>query len=400
MAAFTEAAPILAALGVPTIPTRAEAPHVPRVKHPESLRVGTMEKLLSRPGLATANAALLCGPVSGVTVLDIDSPDPTQHDAAIEAFGDSPLKVATPSGGLHLYYQHRGESRMIRPFSKDCPLDVLGAGLAILAPSHRPARPDKREGDYRLIEGTLQDLQRLPPMQDATARLGPVQAANIADVQAKYEGGTQPGGTGRNVDLFHALIQAAHHVPTLDALLIEARAINASFTPPLPDSEAVTVARKVWQYRESGNLWGGEARAVVTASELDALAENPYAAILLMKAQTAWGWRSDKPFPVARSWADSLGWTLPRFRSARDFLTELGMWHCVHAGGSGPGDPPLYQFGSKGYDFTPLNNKPPSPSLRMLSDSKEPSQSKEKTGRKSVGTKEPKPVLVGRSQCP
>ena len=390
MGAFTEAAPVLAGLGVPTIPTRAEAPHVPRVKHPESLRVGTMQKLLNRPGLASANAAILCGPISGISVVDVDSPYPIHHEAALEAFGDTPLKISTPSGGVHLYYRHNGEIRSIKPFGEACPLDILGGGLAVLAPSHRPLNPetpDKKAGDYRVLEGRLEDLRRLPFMKDATARLGPVQAAHMDDIQvgkvfrtSVRAENTQPGGTGRNVDLFHALIQAAHHVPTLDALLIEARAINASFTPPLPDSEAVTVARKVWQYRESGNLWGGEARAVVTASELDALAENPYAAILLMKAQTAWGWRSDKPFPVARSWADSLGWTLPRFRSARDFLTELGMWHCVHAGGSGPGDPPLYQFGSKGYDFTPLNNKPPPPSLGMQSESKEPDQS----GRKNL----------------
>ena len=390
MAAFTEAAPILAALGVPTIPTRAEAPHVPRVKHPESLRVGTMEKLLSRPGLATANAALLCGPVSGVTVLDIDSPDPTQHEAAIEAFGDSPLKVGTPSGGLHLYYRHNGESRMIRPYGATCPLDILGNGLAILAPSHRPARPDKKEGDYRLIEGTLQDLQRLPPMKDATARLGPVQAANIADVQAKYEGGTQPGGTGRNVDLFHALIQAAHHVPTFDALLIEARAINASFAPPLPDSEAMTIARKVWQYRESGNLWGGEARAAMSATELKDIGGNSDALCLMMHIRAAHGWRvgsKQAEFILANALGVSLGWSVRRFRNARDWLSDNSYLTCVHPGGNGAGDPPRYQFG-EGVQNAHQYNIPPLPSLRMQSESKRPDQSKENQGSKSVGTKE------------
>ena len=97
MGAFTEAAPVLAGLGVPTIPTRAEAPHVPRVKHPESLRVGTMQKLLNRPGLASANAAILCGPISGISVVDVDSPYPIHHEAALEAFGDTPLKISTPS---------------------------------------------------------------------------------------------------------------------------------------------------------------------------------------------------------------------------------------------------------------------------------------------------------------
>ena len=262
MGAFTEAAPVLAGLGVPTIPTRAEAPHVPRVKHPESLRVGTMQKLLNRPGLASANAAILCGPISGISVVDVDSPYPIHHEAALEAFGDTPLKISTPSGGVHLYYRHNGEIRSIKPFGEACPLDILGGGLAVLAPSHRPLNPetpDKKAGDYRVLEGRLEDLRRLPFMKDATARLGPVQAAHMDDIQvgkvfrtSVRAENTQPGGTGRNVDLFHALIQAAHHVPTLDALLIEARAINASFTPPLPDSEAVTVARKVWQYRESG----------------------------------------------------------------------------------------------------------------------------------------------------
>lgn len=392
MGAFTEAAPILAGLGIPTIPTRAEIPHVPRVKHPESLRVGTMQKLLNRPGLASANAAILCGPISGVSVIDVDSPYPIHHEAALEAFGDTPLKISTPSGGVHLYYRHNGEIRSIKPFGEACPLDILGNGLAVLAPSHRPLNPetpDKKEGDYCIIEGRLEDLQRLPPMKDASARLGPVQAANIEDVQAKFEG-AGPGGTGRNVDLFNTLIQAAHYVPTFDALLIEARAINATFAPPLPDGEAMTVARKVWQYRESGNLWGGEARAAMSATELKDIGGNSDALCLMMHIRAAHGWRvgsKQAEFILANALGVSLGWSVRRFRNARDWLSDNSYLTCVHPGGNGAGDPPRYQFG-EGVQNAHQYNIPPLPSLRMQSESKRPDQSKENQGSKSVGTKE------------
>ena len=42
------------------------------------------------------NVGVVTGPLSGVTVVDIDSADPNVQRAMIERFGDTPLKVRTP----------------------------------------------------------------------------------------------------------------------------------------------------------------------------------------------------------------------------------------------------------------------------------------------------------------
>ena len=40
--------------------------------------------------------------------------------------------------------------------------------------------------------------------------------------------------------------------------------------------------------------------------------------------------------------AAALGWGLRRWQAARNVLVRLGIIACLHEGGLGPGDPPIY----------------------------------------------------------
>ena len=89
-----------------------------------------------------------------MTVVDVDDPD--QVDTAISLFGDTCIKVQTP-GGMHLYYRSRGESRRIR--YQGMQIDILGEKSYCIAP---PSHTEK--GDYRFVEGNLDLIDELPPL--------------------------------------------------------------------------------------------------------------------------------------------------------------------------------------------------------------------------------------------
>ena len=57
--------------------------------------------------------------LSGVTVVDID--DPKLIDPMIRRFGDTPLKIGTPSGGVHLWYRMNGERCGTYALTTACP---------------------------------------------------------------------------------------------------------------------------------------------------------------------------------------------------------------------------------------------------------------------------------------
>jgi hypothetical protein len=53
-------------------------------------------------------------------------------------------------------------------------------------------------------------------------------------------------------------------------------------------------------------------------------------------------------FALAKPMAAKMGWTLPRWRAARDYLAGAGLIRCLHRGGRGPNDPPIYSWALKG----------------------------------------------------
>ncbi|WP_425405846.1 bifunctional DNA primase/polymerase [Hwanghaeella sp.] len=354
MGAFHDIAPELGAHGVPVLPTRHDVPSKPMVANAERLTVQAIAKMLQKPRFANANAAVTCGPRSGISVVDIDSPDPVQLDAALHMFGETMLIGQTPSGGHHLFYRHADEGRRIRPFGSDVPIDVLGDGLAVLPPSRRPPSKDKCGGSYRLIQGSWSDVDRLPVMVDPIARLDAPSASKTGI------GTVMPGA--RNNALFRHLLTVAAKVVDFDHLSEAAHDFNTALTEPMEAPEVFKTCESVWHYKLTGTLRtpGCEATGTIRVAEQEIIGGNADAGWLLMRLRIAHGWRNGEPFALANAMADSLGWNVKRFKKARDFLMAAGFIECRHPGGKGPNDPPKYCLSLR-WSISTTNITTPSP---------------------------------------
>ena len=115
--------------------------------------------------------------------------------------------------------------------------------------------------------------------------------------------------------------------------------------------------------QEEGRNWVGAGQFVQTPfEEIDELAAaDPDALALLLTLRRH---HNDRPeFILSRAMAKkTLGWTVPRFKAARLRLTVMGYLLCLHEGGGGQGDPPIYAFGGRGAKSYPNpNTTPPSP---------------------------------------
>jgi Bifunctional DNA primase/polymerase, N-terminal/Primase C terminal 1 (PriCT-1) len=257
------------------------------------------------------------GPRSGVTILDVDTKDETVLHEAQSSYGESPLVVQT-GGGYHAYYRYGGERRHIRPWGPDLPIDVLGNGYAIGAPSVAA------KGQYKIVRGTLDDLQNLPPLH-----------AVLDDLRKPIAEGR------RNDSLFRLGLEQAPHVDDFETLLDAMRSRNMECTIPISECELESAARSAWKYEQEGRNLVGRGKAVVLShSVFDRVASHSPDAFYLMMVLKRHHWGRD--FILANPMAASMRWGLRRWQAARDLLVKLGIIACVHEGGMGPGDPPIY----------------------------------------------------------
>ncbi|MCO5157488.1 MAG: bifunctional DNA primase/polymerase [Aquamicrobium sp.] len=270
-----------------------------------------------------------------ITILDVDTPDERVLADALARHGPTPFIVRSGSGNYQAWYRRNGENRRVRP-DPARPIDILGDGFVVAPPSVGS------KGRYEIIQGTLDDLERLPTMRPAIVNSGSEQAMPAAD---PLPGNDLKNGDGRNHALWRHCMKAARGCGgEISKLLAEAMHHNQTFYQPLPDAEVLKIVASAWKYEMEGKNWFGHgARIVFEADEVDSLAaSNPDAfALLTILRRHHWG----RDFVLAKAFAESLGWTLPRFKSARAELLERKLIECVHAGGRGPKDPPLYRFG-------------------------------------------------------
>jgi hypothetical protein len=190
---------------------------------------------LARKFAAFDSFAFVVGPRSGITVLDVDTPDERVLMDAMARHGESPFIVRTHSGKWHAWYRHAGERRRIRHW-KDRPIDVLGGGYVVAPPSFG------EKGRYEIIAGTLDDLANLPALRNLNLS-PPLDRTRANDVGAAPQGSEE---VARNDDLFHACLRRAYPWSNLDALLDFARKRNEQYMPPLPYAEVVQVASNAW----------------------------------------------------------------------------------------------------------------------------------------------------------
>jgi hypothetical protein len=297
---FPTAQPVYAAHGIPTFPV--DGSKKPLVR--SFLRIGQRYsgELGRNPKFANVDGVgFAAGRASRITIIDIDCKSERELTRSLERHGHTPLIAGTPSGGHHLYYRHNGERRHIRPWS-NLPVDLLGAGLAILPPTIAG------KGRYQFIEGNITDLDRLPHIQHT-----PPLASDAPPTQR---------GT-RNRDLFRHCMKAARHCDTLDDLLDVAMTFNNQLLEPLDDTEAIKVATSAWRYEETGQNYVGQHGAFFTTSEALRLINTDQDAFLLLGFLRAAN-KPDAVFPVANGLTKSLGWRRQRLAAARSRLIASG----------------------------------------------------------------------------
>jgi hypothetical protein len=93
------------------------------------------------------------------------------------------------------------------------PIDILGGGYVVAPPS----RVEK--GEYRFIEGSLDELSELP-----TLKQPPIERPAQIAAELPAEWATKREGDGRNNELFKLVGRAAQNVDDFDQLLDYARA--------------------------------------------------------------------------------------------------------------------------------------------------------------------------------
>jgi hypothetical protein len=316
---FKTFAPKFAALGLTVFPVGGSDGKKPKVKHWEKFGPKSHERYLDK--FATDNIGLLDG--KEITRIDID--DPNLIDGAIERFGDTPVIVETPRGGCHLWYRSSDEKRQIAFEAKK--MDILGwGGYGVAPPSKHP-----QNGRYTFARGGLSDLASLPLIKEALLKKW--DKFNTKPSNIIHEG-------QRNNQLFSSCVKLAWTVDNQEELIEAAHQLNQSMmSSQLPDGEVLKVVNSVWNYKKLGRLCKhGQSMVVFSGDELELPPHELWGLVQLKKAH---GWRNGKPFALANATAVSWKWSLVRFRRFKIKL-EGKYIRCVHKGGSGKGDPPLY----------------------------------------------------------
>lgn len=339
MGAFAEWQPRYAEHGVSTFPVTADK--TPAIKgYLKVGRKGSEQLALKFPGHEAFGVACKA---NRLTVLDVDTPDERVLADALGRHGDSPFIVQSGSGNFQAWYRHNGEPRRVRP-DPSRPIDILGNGFVVAPPSLA------RKGRYEIIRGSLDDLASLPKMRGVAAPDTAIAVCSTireeATVQFEQSGKTVGAdGRGRNNALWRHCMKAARSCRRIEDLMDIAMKENATGAyAPLPAEEVLKIVASAWGYEVEGkNRFGYGPRIILDADDVHALAaSDPKAFALLSILQLNHNGTDD--FVVANAMAGTLGWTLRAFTKARASLLESGFIECVHPGGKGPSDPPIYRF--------------------------------------------------------
>jgi hypothetical protein len=271
-----------------------------------------------------------CGKRSGITVLDVDTPDERLLADALDAHGPSPIIVRSGSGNFQAWYRYNGEGRRIRP-DRSKPIDVLGGGFVVAPPSRGSHSP------YSLIAGTLDDLGALPVLRSS-------QAPAVAPIA--LQDGKKIDRGKRNQSLWRACMRAARDCPNVEELMGFAMQANREiFYEPLPDEEVLCIVTSAWMKEQRGENWFGRGgRIIIPHGQIDELlSTNPDAFILLMiLRRNHWG----REFFCANAMAETMpggGWPVKRLSAARRKLEEIGELRVIRPPSAKHG-PAVYRF--------------------------------------------------------
>lgn len=336
--AFEAAGPALHEKGLAVIPTGGADGKTPLVNgwgqwKRQSRK--TVELFASK--FPDANIGILTGP-SQLTIVDADD-EKTLADSE-SRFGKSPLVTRSPRGGGHLYFKSCGE-RNANLRAVGLNVDIRGAGGVVIAPpSVRPG-----VGAYRIERGTWDDLRSLPSIDSASI---PRPMASPRTNQGE-----------RNNALFRELLRRAGTCESFEALKLEAAAINAGFSAPLPPEEAAKTLGSVWRLKLEERIIGrGQQRIQMLPRELESLSADAFYFAAWIRR---WHGARDAPFALvakAMARAEAIpGWGRRRYEAAILELRASRFIERVHKGGSKAGDPSLYRMGAR--SSPNITNTPP-----------------------------------------
>ncbi|MGR3639093.1 hypothetical protein [Alterinioella nitratireducens] len=319
MGIFAEYQPIYASHNIPTFPVhfQEDGKKKPAVTNYHRFGIPGSAQLALKLG-EEDSIAFMAGKRTRIMSVDIDSTDETLWREAEKRYGPSPIRVRTPSGGVHFWYLYNGEARKVRP-DPSIPIDLLGGGVMVAPPSKG------RRGEYEFIHGSLDDLHKLRP------------AANIIEPpRPTLEKPASKAGLiieGRNDALYRHLMQRARYCDDFETLLDVAQSFAESMIDrvarhPFTDAEIRVTAKSVWDITKRGdNRFGGQAHSILYNDRRDILLElGPDAFYLYTLLQK---WSHDKPFfPCANGIMDHIPsgkWSRDRIRAARAALIDAGI---------------------------------------------------------------------------
>ncbi len=306
MGVFAQFAPIYADAGLATFPvdTRHKRPAVTNWQ-----RGGLPATRAWAEKFGDADGLGLCmGERSRIVEVDIDMAGDAALGAALERFGDTPIKIRTASDKSKAWYRHSGEGRRTRPF-KGLAIDILGDGYTIAPPSYRPDLGRR----YEFLTGSLDDLDRLPAI-----RSDALDASCHRAAEAVREG-------ERNRSLFMWCMPEARHCDDVDQLIDAAQTWASAMPDPLSIREIEVTARKAWKYQVDGRNFVGIRRPQVTQRDrtLDDLRNAPDAYWLLDHFRRFHNSKQSFAIaPAAMSKAGNPPWDRRRIGRARDVLIE------------------------------------------------------------------------------
>lgn len=312
---FARHAQTYASHGLRVFPCGGESGKKPVIKGWRNVGLKAVDELARK--FPDSNIGFIDGGPGGVTRVDID--DPSKLDDCLKRFGNTPIIFGTPSGGYHLCYRANGEGRYTRFEGEH--IDILGAGgFGVAPPSVSPSK-----GQYKFLQGSIADLDRLPIAKGLRAALNaPKKAIEACNDKALAN---MKGGDGRNIHLFDQGRWLAKNAKDEDQLLDMMLTINKRFAEPLDVKELQCTARQIWQYKIEGRLLlkGCAATGFVTADEFELIGSDPYAIQLLTKLRIAHGWCGGGWFFIANALAESLDINRKTMRKALARLAEVGL---------------------------------------------------------------------------
>lgn len=311
----------LRGIGLEVVPVKEKKALAPFADRP-SLPTSKIEGFV-RDGGATGLGLRL----GGLTVVDIDDPDPSWVTKAEARFGATSVRVRTPSGGIHLYYAGQLDQTPNLK-GEDWPVDIkTGRNQYVVC-----AGSWRADGSTYLVEGVIIARGALPQIRDSATSTRPhCRQVTATKSTAHLQG--EAVRVGQRHDHLRGCGQrlardAKSEADLLDALrrVFEAECDQST---PLETGELEGIAEWCWNLQQKGqNFLPGESYVSMPRWVMEALRGNSRAQHLALVIYQLHGSQPGKAFCLDHRGMQDAGWTdLGRdaFRSALGALLNAGV---------------------------------------------------------------------------